>query len=593
MFDTSATPSTRDELAHLCGQINDGHARLIQLMRQVIRDEEWSSGGIRSPEHWLTAFAGLTWASASDIVRIARRSDELPTMARLIDDGRLTLGQAAVVSKYTPPEFDADVAEFASFATVTQLRRALSRYAFYAETRARRQAHSSEPEAAAGPSDHATPHDPSTTTTPHDPSTTATSPDPRLAADSTPAPEHPTFADASGASAPRTGAFLPADDATDPDKVAAALESAESEAPPPDDPATAPPRLEMRYAEGRFKLTYDAPADIGALVEQALLEAKDALFRLTDSVRPAATTSPTARNADISTTSATSTTSAHALSSDVDVTPNPDSTPATAAAVEPATSEPKNGAPYQRNHEKRWRRTTFADALLLMAQRSLDSGAPPQSSRNSRYRVYLHLDVNGHSWLGGGAAIPPTIRDRLICDGDIQPIWESEGRPVSVGRSQRIVPDRTRRLMEDRDRGCRYPGCLARHHLEAHHLDHWIDGGRTDVDRMLMLCGPHHDAHHRGDFSMVGDPDRPNGVVFCDRDGRPIRPLFAPFGGMHRADASACDDADESVDPLSTAPTRALPRPERHPAPDRRFSRYAGPTNDRLELAWVRFEPAG
>lgn len=34
----------------------------------------------------------------------------------------------------------------------------------------------------------------------------------------------------------------------------------------------------MTYEAGRFRLVYDAPADIGALVESAVREAKDALF---------------------------------------------------------------------------------------------------------------------------------------------------------------------------------------------------------------------------------------------------------------------------------------------------------------------------
>lgn len=176
-------------------------------------------------------------------------------------------------------------------------------------------------------------------------------------------------------------------------------------------------------------------------------------------------------------------------------------------------------------------------------------------SRASRYRVYLHLDTLGNGWLNKRSALPPALRARVLCDGVIQPIWETDGKPVSVGRAQRIVPARTRRLLEDRDRGCRYPGCLAMYHLECHHLDHWIDGGHTDADRLIMLCPFHHDEHHRGTFVMVGDPSRPDGVVFTARDGTRLRPEFRPYDGP----------------PPSTP--------------------YAGPTNDELELALVRFDP--
>jgi hypothetical protein len=39
-----------------------------------------------------------------------------------------------------------------------------------------------------------------------------------------------------------------------------------------------PPQLQMTHAAGRFHLRFDAPLDQGALVRQAILEAKDALF---------------------------------------------------------------------------------------------------------------------------------------------------------------------------------------------------------------------------------------------------------------------------------------------------------------------------
>ena len=71
----------------------------------------------------------------------------------------------------------------------------------------------------------------------------------------------------------------------------------------------------------------------------------------------------------------------------------------------------------------------------------------------------VHVDVEGKGWLGKEGALPGALLKRLTCEGRITPVWEREGSPVAVGRSQRIVPERTRRLVEDRDRGCRFPGC--------------------------------------------------------------------------------------------------------------------------------------
>ena len=37
---------------------------------------------------------------------------------------------------------------------------------------------------------------------------------------------------------------------------------------------------------------------------------------------------------------------------------------------------------------------------------------------------------------------------------------------------------------------------------DVHHVDHWIDGGRTDVDRMVLLCGTHHREFHKVGYRM-------------------------------------------------------------------------------------------
>jgi hypothetical protein len=143
--------------------------------------------------------------------------------------------------------------------------------------------------------------------------------------------------------------------------------------------------------------------------------------------------------------------------------------------------------------------------------------------------VYVHLSTDG-AWVGGRGAIPASLAAKFACDGVVQPVWEVGGTPVSVGRRQRIVPARTRRLVEDRDRGCVFPGCPARGFLEVHHLDHWADGGATDLDRLVCLCPFHHDAHHRGDFTITGDANAPGGLVFLARGGFAIGPgpTYAP-----------------------------------------------------------------
>ena len=51
----------------------------------------------------------------------------------------------------------------------------------------------------------------------------------------------------------------------------------------------APPTLTMNYTRGRFHLRYTAPADIGALVEHAVREATDAIWRVRNGLTPTPT----------------------------------------------------------------------------------------------------------------------------------------------------------------------------------------------------------------------------------------------------------------------------------------------------------------
>jgi hypothetical protein len=102
----------------------------------------------------------------------------------------------------------------------------------------------------------------------------------------------------------------------------------------------------------------------------------------------------------------------------------------------------------------------------------------------------------------------------------ISPVLLDQGVPVSVGRSQHIVPDRTRRVVQHRDGGCTVPGCTARHFLEVHHIIHWEHGGPTDTWNLICVCPHHHRLHHQGKLRISGNADIPGGVTFTDGNGK-------------------------------------------------------------------------
>ena len=208
--------------------------------------------------------------------------------------------------------------------------------------------------------------------------------------------------------------------------------------------------------------------------------------------------------------------------------------------------------------------------------------------------MYVHLDVEG-GWLTGRPRLPGHLVAKLTCAGTVQPVWQRAGVPVSVGRALRIVPERTRRLVLDRDRGCRFPGCVARAHLEVHHVVHWVDGGRTDLANLAGLCPFHHDAHHRGEFSIGGDANTCGGLVFLARGGFPIGPgpIYAPTApgrpaptpgstaGSQVWTIGVSTERPDGLDPANELDDLSRPRLSRRRRRRRRGRRRPSRTDDR------------
>jgi hypothetical protein len=202
---------------------------------------------------------------------------------------------------------------------------------------------------------------------------------------------------------------------------------------------------------------------------------------------------------------------------------------------------------------------SLVDALVELAHRSLDTVADP--ARRDRFRVHLHINADrGDSCDRLGHGLPEWLRDLVCCDTTITTVIEHDGIPVSVGRSRYTVPERTRRLLVLRDRGCRVPGCSHDRHLHIHHIVHWDpDDGPTDTWNLLCLCPAHHRMHHRGQLGITGNADHPTGITFTDTHGRVLSPS-------------------------------AVARPPSGPAPPP-AGRYRHPHGERLNPRWITFNP--
>jgi hypothetical protein len=357
-----------DRVAELMGIINAATADLVDVIAEVLASGAWEGWGIRSPEHWVTWRCGVSPARARRLVALARRVAELPESAGVFAAGSLSEDQMVEVTRYTPPDRDAQIAELAPEMTVPQLRRVLP---------------------------------------------------------SLPWPEPDSDADANAGDLA------------------------------PEGPEEGPGRREVTFGwrdDGRWWLRALLPPDEGAAVQAALEAARDAEF------------------AD------------------------------------------RGGA---------LERITWSDALARLAAGDLPRG--------DRAQVLVHVDADRPETarLHLGPVLPRDLAGLLSCDATVRAVIERGGRAVALGRRRRTVTPQLRVLIEDRDRGCRVPGCSQTRWLHIHHLVGWQNGGATEPANLTAVCPPHHRMIHRGQLVITGNADDPDGLTFTDHRGRPLTPARA------------------------------------------------------------------
>lgn len=136
---------------------------------------------------------------------------------------------------------------------------------------------------------------------------------------------------------------------------------------------------------------------------------------------------------------------------------------------------------------------TWADALVRMADVALGSDATNRPAAD-RYETIVHLNCDTLDALDAlgprdahlhlGPAISPGMLRYLTCDGSVRVMLEQAGVPINEGRKYRTVPRKIRRAVENRDRGCRFPGCTNTHWVDIHHIIHWQAGGPTETPNL-------------------------------------------------------------------------------------------------------------
>lgn len=139
------------------------------------------------------------------------------------------------------------------------------------------------------------------------------------------------------------------------------------------------------------------------------------------------------------------------------------------------------------------------DALADAAFRLLrDGGLPITGGTPASVIVTIgHQELltrTGFGRTSDGTQLSAAAVLRLAGEAKIIPtVLTASGGVLSVGLSRRIATRSQTVALYARDQGCSFPGCdHPPEWCDRHHIRAWVDGGRTDLDNLTLLCSYHH-----------------------------------------------------------------------------------------------------
>lgn len=217
-------------------------------------------------------------------------------------------------------------------------------------------------------------------------------------------------------------------------------------------------------------------------------------------------------------------------------------------------------------------RRCAAVAALARAGQRVDRrpGDPPLRE------VVVHVDAGvladdaaaGQAYLEGGPALHPAQVRRMLCGATVVAMLERDREVLGVGRSRRLATRAQRRALLRRDGGCARPGCAETRieRLHAHHMRHWLFGGGTDIDNLVLLCDVDHGLVHDRDLVMTRRDGR---LVVVTPDGHRVwGTADAAFTDGLAGGAGAAEVAFAGVQPIDEpAARRPAGKPGRRPEP--------------------------
>ena len=132
----------------------------------------------------------------------------------------------------------------------------------------------------------------------------------------------------------------------------------------------------------------------------------------------------------------------------------------------------------------------------------------------------------------GTGPIQQTVLERMLCNAAVTGVlFSGNGKTLWCGRTRHRPTDGQMKALIERDGG--RVGCGAKPwRCEAHHIDPWARGGRTDIDNLVLLCWYCHRKVHHNDWRVT----HRHGRLTIEPPERAVHgPAYAPDPSDHRS----------------------------------------------------------
>lgn len=154
---------------------------------------------------------------------------------------------------------------------------------------------------------------------------------------------------------------------------------------------------------------------------------------------------------------------------------------------------------------RRLTREVLGDALVRLIETYPVGKVPTSGGLNATVVVTMQVDALreglAHATVAGTDVIlSASAARRMACAAGVIPaVLDGVGRVLDLGRRSRLA-SRAQRLAKllEQDGLCAIEGCdRPASWADAHHWKkRWVDGGRTDLDDLIMICPRHHTLAH-------------------------------------------------------------------------------------------------